>query len=185
MKTFLVSCVFLYISSMMNCSFCHCNGYDDDRIMEIPPQDSIIERLTSTCIKRSDLRRDPDQDSTYYDNYFMTFVFLKSNDTTKVIVMGRYNTPFVLHDRCRGKKNFAGFFKRNKTYCFFYNNLYQSASDNKPIDALNSILKGWRLRSPSENPDFFPLELGEIDPFVYEYVIDSLGNYVFIKSGYW
>ena len=86
MKTFLVSCVFLYISSMMNCSFCHCNGYDDDRIMEIPPQDSIIERLTSTCIKRSDLRRDPDQDSTYYDNYFMTFVFLKSNDTTKVIV---------------------------------------------------------------------------------------------------
>lgn len=184
MKSILVLCVFLCISSLSNYG-CRWYGYDDDRTMDPPPQDSVIEQLTSTCKKRSDLRRDPDQNSTYYNLYYMTFVYFKSKDTTRVIVMCKYGTPFVFHDRWGGEEYFSGYFKRNNTFCFFYNNLFHPTSEIQQIDALNSILKGWKLRSPSQNPEFFPQELGEQDPYIFEYVIDSMGNYSFVRAGYW
>ena len=165
-------------------SSCYCS-FEDDRIVAVPPQDSILERLTLACKKQSDMKRDPDRDSNYYKTYNMTFNYYVSNDTVKVMVMGSYNHAYVFHDSYGGEDRFAGYFKRNNSFYFFYNDIFQENSRCNELKAIHYIMEGWRIRNPSENPDFFPQEMAEQDPYIFEYMIDTNGNYILIRKGYW
>lgn len=182
----LFSAVVLYLTS---CEYFAQRGYQDDRLIDNPYNDSILVKLISNCKQYSDRRRNPYFDSTIY---YVTFNFFSQNDTDKVWVMGNYQTPFTWHDIAGNgeKDHFLCYFKRDSTYCFFYRELFDSFHNinfSENLDSLTTkMLRDWNQHSEKDNPDFFPdFGLSTMDPYMFEYVIDSSGNFTLSRKGYW
>lgn len=161
--------------------------YLDDRLCDHPCMDILWEIMISDCKHRSDLNRNPEFDTTVY---YVTFNFFSMNDTNKVWVMGRYEEPFICHDKKGFNGNhYIGYFKRKNVYCYIYESLFDSLHQGKmkqsPI--INVFLRDWSVKKQLENSEFIPDYMGDViqDPFMFEYMIDSLGNCTLVKKGYW
>lgn len=185
MKTILFLCVLVF--SFSSCSISSTKEWNDDRLVE-SPKDSLLKELIIKCKTYSDLNRNPEFDSTVY---YVTFDFYVDNDTDKICTMGGYGSPIVFHDSTGfGQNNFVGYFKYEQTYCFIYQNSFDThssgISDNIKKFVL-TFLEDWRLRTPSDNPEFFIKDLSgwNIDPYMFEYSIDSIGNVQLLRKGHW
>ncbi len=161
--------------------------YSDDRICKHPYLDCILEVMISDCKHRSDLNRNPEFDTTAY---YVTFDFFSMNDTDKVWVMGKYEEPFIFHDKKGFNVNhYIGYFKRNNVYCYIYESTFASQFQGKmkksPIT--NVLIRDWALKNHPENPKFIPdcmIDLTQ-DPYIFEYMIDTLGNCTLLRKGHW
>ena len=176
-------CVFLFSCNIGN------KEMQDDRLVEVPFNDSILGNLVDACQKYSDRNRNP-----YFDSivYYVTFNFFTKNDSDKVWVMGCYGEPYVFHDISGdGKDKFIGYFKRQSVFCFFYKHLFEQSNDTSLSTNLQSYIdksiKDWKFRREKENIDWFPVHWynANIDPYMFEYSIDSIGNVQLLKKGHW
>lgn len=149
----------------------------DDRIDPDLEQDRILGRLIQER-KNFILSRGIDEciDTTVF---YATFSFVFARDSLWLDLAGDYMSPCIMHDSINRKERFKGYFLRDSVYCFFY---CFSDSDTLPL-AMQKLMKGWRLRDQSENPDFFPEDIDAItwDPRFSQYFVDLDGNYHFIK----
>ena len=184
----------IIISVFVSVQFVCCNvenkeGRQDDRLVDVPYNDSIMGVLIKTCLEYSDRNRNPEFDTTVY---YVTFNFFTKNDTDKVWVMGNYNSPFVFHDISgNGCDKFIGYYKRNSVYCFIYKHLFEQSNGNILSENLQSYIgksmRDWKRRNEKDNIDLFPEHWYDAiqDPYMFEYQIDSLGNYTLLRKGHW
>ena len=175
-------CLYFFIISFIGCN--QSMHATDDRLCDAPRNEVTLEDLIDCC-KKHELRNIyPGMDTTLF---FVSFNIFSQNDTNKLWVMGDFANPIFLHD-CSHMDNFLGCFKIRDTYCFFYKCLYSNLMDVREAPSISSFfLEDWHLRTPSENPEFFPVDIsGTIrDPYVFEYQIDSIGNYSLLRKGHW
>lgn len=169
--------------------FASCNRNEkDDRLVNSPFGEKSLDEMIYICKQQSDLQRNPYFDTT---SYYVTFVFSSINDTNIVQVMGMYEGAFVFHDSLGWNKDkFLGFFKNGKYYCLFYQNLFNkhtSTDDSYKFPIANKFLQDWRLRKPSENPEIFVKDISALsqDPYIFEYMVDTIGNISLIRKGHW
>lgn len=180
MKKNILICSLSFLLLVIFCNFQSSSGFKDDRMVDCPFQDSILEELVSTCRQQSDANKNSDKE---YNDYYMTLNYFIQNDTTKVWVMGSYFRPFVFHNKYRGIERFIGYFKRNNTYCFVYKDAFEKMHNDSIIKEMQNIVIGWRLREIYENPEFFPIEMPEQDPYIFEYIIDVNETYKLENKG--
>lgn len=181
--------IYIIVLYFLLISFASCNQqikWDDDRLCDTPANDIVLEELID-CSKKFDMQYIwPDMDTSIF---FVSFIVFNQNDTDKVWVMGDFSNPVFLHDSVQyGMDNFLGCFKRENTYCFFYKYVFSRQTNIKESSRVASyFLKDWRLRTPSDNPEFYPKDIsGTIrDPFIFEYMVDTLGNCTLLRKGRW
>lgn len=171
----IITNLLLALISMALGEGCCANKAQDDRLAIVPSQDSILNEIIQKCKEHSDRNVNPYWDTT---TYYVTICFKTRNDSTTLDAMGSYNNPFILHDSICDYSHFCGYFLRNQTYCFFY----ESRLSEKHSSALDRLMGGWRIRDQNENPEFFPNIIPEQDPVVFEYLIDSVGKYYYMRS---
>ena len=181
---YLFDLFFLFIVISFSCCIQH-EKWEDDRLCITPANDKVLEELIE-CSKKQVLRNvHPDIDTSIF---FVSFNVFSQNDTDKVWVMGDFSNPIFMHDSAQwGMNNFLGYFKRRDTFCFFYKCIFSNQIKKESPRVSSFLLKDWRLRDSSENPEFFPKDIsGTIqDPYIFEYMIDSIGNYTLLRKGYW
>lgn len=168
----------LYLISI--CCFSNCtSSFKDDRLVSVPCQDSILEEMIQKCKAFTYSRGiNPEIDTTMY---YVTFIFGSINDSVIVQAMGSFSDPFIFHDKSFQYCRFQGYFLRKNTYCFFY----ESRNNKNHISAVDQLIEGWRKRDPSENEDFFPDDIGNQDPVSFEYYVDSVGKYHYLRRVRW
>lgn len=183
------SLVHIFLLSLFLITFVCCNQqikWEDDRLCKTPANDSILEDMINRCKRRELQFSRPEVDTSIF---FVSFNVFNHNDTDKVWVMGDFSNPVFLHDSAQwGMDNYLGCFKRRNTFCFFYKCVLSSQKNVKESTRVVSfLLKDWRLRTPYDNPEFFPKDIsGTIrDPYIFEYMVDSIGSLSLLRKGHW
>lgn len=162
-------------SLFSNCS----SSVEDDRLVPVPSQDSILEEMIQKCKDFTYSR----PINPYFDTtiYYVTFIFHTFNDSVTVDAMGAFDSPYIFHDKESQYSLFRGYFLRENTYCFFYETL----NHENHISAIDKLMDGWRKRDPEENMELFPDLVADQDPVSFCYYIDSVGKYHFIRRVRW
>jgi len=178
----LTTCIFCFVIALLQIACKEPQKYHDDRIVDHPAQDSILDELIATSMMVSNLNINPDKP---VENYYITFNYFIENDSTKVWVMGNYNRPFVFHDtQGHDVEKFMGYFRRNNSYCLFYQDIFGEKTHDIVIEALHTITKDWKIQKEPRDLVSFPEEIGYQDPYIFEYCIDENGHYKLSKEGF-
>lgn len=157
---------------------------EDDRIVDRPLQDSILEEMILEC-KHSVNRFFPNVSDT--NRFYVTFELHTRNDSNIIWVMGDYKIPMVLHDSLCHTQSFIGYFKRKNDFCFVYNNLYWNETANANPIFISNLLNGWRMRISEHDSTLFANRTvyEPADPLIVEFSIDSIGDCKLLRKGRW
>ena len=152
---------------------------NDDRLVEKPYQDSLLNDMILRCKRQSDYSRNPYRDTTLY---YVALMFYTANDTARVLAMGEYY-PIIFSlpiEEC--SEHFWGYFRR-KNVVFF---LYEWHNSERTPSAISYMTKDWHIKDHFDGTEIFDLEeLGNYDPYVFEYTLDSIGNGEFVSRHRW
>ena len=177
MKTKIIFLVAL--ASLLTLVSCEPSKWNDDRLVEHPYQDSVLNDMIQRSKHRSDLYRNPDRDTTFYH---VGFFFYTWKDSAKVSVLGEYCPLIFMDSIWKDEFRLLGYFRRENVYCYFYELRY---SERTPV-AVDLLLKDWKYKTHFDGKDPFPVEqIGYWSEFVYKYNIDSLGNATLIGRRRW
>ena len=165
----------------------------DERLSE--NLDTMLGDMVSNCKDESlrNLRLLYSDDDIDTSCYYMTLNLYTKNDTVKIEAMGEYNYPIICHDSLNwGMGHFIGHFKRENVNWLLYECLYNDLPNRKieqPCPQLVSIFhKNWKIqKNPIEHPEFFQRDISETirDPYIFEYMIDSIGKISLLRKGRW
>lgn len=177
----------IIIIALLGCSVGHEERQNDSSFDDTPIQVAVLENIVNSSRSRCKNRIESDIDTT---TFYASLNFYSKRDTDKVWVTGSFHSPFFFHDSLHlGMDHFKGVLKNKTDYYLIYECLFDNHEGYEEVGksrVLPKLLNKWKLKSPLENPEYYPKDMSGtyIDPFVFEYMIDSIGNSTLLWKGH-